>query len=221
MRIKTISLLLCSFLTIGMGKTGLAADLQGKLVLSAKGGMCRSMPEGLSFAADNNGNYGLGLSVEYFFLEPLSGGLSFSYNSFSFEGEWARPAYYSVWNYHYYTDWTWSNVSIFGRFVLAPLNEVSPYFTAGIGLYIPRIKNKSYYYQPDTIYANTFYGKSKFGYHFGFGTHYLLSSRVLVYLEFPLNVIKDEDNTHYFNIFAGISFLLGPAKQAEETRLIP
>ncbi len=210
MRIRTISLLLCGFLIVVTGHSGVAGNLEGKLVVGAKGGLCRSMPEGLSFESDNNGNYGLGISVEYFFWEPLSGGLSFSHNSF--EGEWISPAYYAMWNHHYYTEWSWSDVSVFGRFVLAPYEEVSPYFTAGVGLYIPRITNKLYWHLPDTIYTDTFYGKTEFGYHFGFGIHCLLSKRTMIYLELPLTVIRDPDSSQYLNIFAGISFLFGDGK---------
>lgn len=238
MKIKSSILLLCSFLTIWTGKSSLAADLQGKFALSAKGGMCHSMGNSFSSGANVDGNYGLGVSAEYFFLEALSGGIALTHNSF--EGEWRRSGYYSSRSEYYYSDWNWTDVSIFGKFVLGPDKEVSPYLTAGMGLYFPRVQDKWYFHR-DTIFTHTSYGKGQLGYHFGFGIHCLLTREVLIYLEVPFNVIHTEDlvihwidipnrmdkchniynRSQYFNIFAGISFLLGPMKLEEKTRLTP
>jgi len=175
------------------------------------------------------------VSAEYFFLKPLSVGLAVVHNSI--QGDWARSIYPEE-HYYYSTDWNWTNVTIFGKFVLGPENKISPYLKGGMGLYIPRIEDWAYY-PPDTTYTHKSYGKGQFGWYFGFGIHYLLTKKVLVYVDIPLNVIytkglvirgvdiplrigpkiifieqyhKIDEKSHYFNIFAGVSFFLGTTK---------
>ena len=227
---KKLSILLFGFMVICIGEETWATDLSGKFALSGMGGASYVMGSGFSSEDKIKNNYGFGVSVEYFFLKGLAGGLALIHNSFQDVWKGASP----VWRYHYYsTDWNWTNVSIFGKFLLEPEGKISPYFKGGIGLYIPRIKDWTYYpppyYTPSYTYTHKSYGKGQFGWHFGIGIHYLLTEKVLVYLDVPFNVIYTEglvihwidipnrmegyhkiyEKSHYFNIFAGISFLLG------------
>lgn len=200
-----------------------AANLQGRLAISAKGGICSSLGSGFAAGNSQNGKYTLGISAEYFFLDALSGGLVVSSNSF--QGDWHRSMIPED-QHRYRTNWNWTSFNLFTRFVLEPQSKASPYLSAGIGLYIPRIKDK-WYQNPDTIYTHTSYGKGQLGYHFGGGIQYLLSKKMFVFLEIPLNIIRtnhlsihwlDEsrkmeqghnisESSLYFNVFAGISFL--------------
>ncbi len=232
---KKLSIFLFGFLVIWMGEDTWATDLRGKFVLSGMGGMCYSMGDGFSSKDGIKNNYGFGVSAEYFFLKPLSVGLAVVHNSI--QGDWARSIYPEE-HYYYSTDWNWTNVTIFGKFVLGPENKISPYLKGGMGLYIPRIEDWAYY-PPDTTYTHKSYGKGQFGWYFGFGIHYLLTKKVLVYVDIPLNVIytkglvirgvdiplrigpkiifieqyhKIDEKSHYFNIFAGVSFFLGTTK---------
>ena len=222
MKIKSSILLVCSFLTIWTGKSSLAADLQGKFALSAKGGMCHSMANGFSYEAKMKNNYGFGVSLEYFLLRPLSGGLSLVHNSF--QAGWEHRGYYPYSDHYYSSDWNWTNISIFARFVLGPQNRVSPYLRGGVGLCIPRIKDW-WFDPPDTVRTHTSYEKGVFGYHLGFGIHYLLTKKLLVYLDVPFNIIHTDEmkqshriseKSHYFNIFVGFSFLFGTGKEVKK-----
>lgn len=236
---KKLLILLHSFMIVcSTGQIG-AIDLRGKFGLSGKGGLTYSAGGGFLSEDKIENNYGFGISVEYFPLKPLSLGLSLVHNSF--QDEWRRSSYYQWWNYYYSTDWNWTNVSIFTKFVLGPENMISPYLTSGVGLYIPRIKDWIYRH-PDTLYTHKSYGKGQFGWHFGMGIQYLLTKRMLAYFETPLNLIYTEglvirgvdspvkigpshkiieqyhkiyDKSQYFNIFAGVSFLFGTGKEVK------
>jgi hypothetical protein len=232
---KRLSVLLFGFLVIWMGEDTWATDLRGKFVLSGMGGMCHSIGGGFSSKDGIKNNYGFGVSVEYFFLKPISGGFALVHNSF--QGDWYRSIYPED-RFYYSSDWNWTNLSIFGKFVMAPENEISPYFKGGLGLYIPRMKDWAYY-PPDTTYTHESYGKGQFGWYLGFGVHFLLTKKALVYVDIPLNVIYTKglvirgvdipvqigpsqqiitqyheirERSQYFNIFAGVSFLLGTGK---------
>lgn len=233
---KKLSILLFGFMVICIGEETWATDLSGKFALSGMGGASYLMGTGFSSEDKIKNNYGFGVSVEYFFLKGLSGGLALVYNSF--QGDWKKPAiWWLPWRYYYSTDWNWTNVSIFGRFVLGPENKISPYLKGGVGLYIPRIKDWLYY-PLDSTYTHKSYGKGQFGCYFGVGIQCLLTNRVLVYFEVPLNWIYTEglvihwidiphrmeryhkiyDKSYYFNIFAGVSFLLGTKKEVEKIK---
>ncbi len=201
-----------------------AAELKGKFAISAKGGVCSSLGSGFGSENSQEGRYGLGISAEYFFLEALSGGLTLAHNSF--EGKW-QGSYYDSWDKQLgYTGWSWTNVSIFTRFVMGPRSEASPYFVAGMGLYIPRITDK-FFRAPDTVYTHTSYGKGQWGFHFGCGIQYLITQKLLLFLELPITSIHTKgsqfhwmdlshwigqehriyDDSQWVNVFAGISFL--------------
>jgi opacity protein-like surface antigen len=203
---------------------------------SAKGGLCYSVGSGFASYPNVDGRFGVGVSAEYFVLKPLSAGLALVYNSF--EGEWRRSGYYLGFNEYYYTDWRWTSINVFTRFVLAPYEELSPYLKVGIGLYYPTIQDK-WYSHPDTIFSHISHPKGQVGYQFGVGIQYLLSSKMLVYLEVPLNFINSKDleihwvdmvgkmekrkkiydDSQIFNVFAGITFLLGSNKKTGKTDL--
>jgi hypothetical protein len=68
--------------------------LSGKLIVGVKGGPCYSLGGDISSDEGAGGRYGVGLSAEYFILEPFSAGLTLVYNSF--DGEWRRSGYYIV-----------------------------------------------------------------------------------------------------------------------------
>ncbi|HEX7400803.1 MAG TPA: hypothetical protein VF369_01370 [candidate division Zixibacteria bacterium] len=222
---KKLGLILfaCIFLIIQFWQNTPAENLQAKLLLSAKGGLCSSLGNGFAAGNSQDGKYALGISAEYFFLDALSGGLVVSSNSF--QGDWHRSMIPED-QHRYRTDWNWTSFNLFTRFVLGPQSKTSPYLLTGIGLYIPKVKDK-WYQNPDTIYTHTSYGKGQLGYHFGCGIQYLLSKKMLVFLEVPLTFINtnhlsihwlDESRkmeqwhsiseiSLYFNVFAGISFL--------------
>lgn len=215
---------LCALLIFYTSTWCLGADLKGKLAVSTKGGLCYSMGRGFGSYPSLDGRFGVGVSAEYFILEPLSAGLALVYNSF--EGEWHRSAYYVGWNEYHYTAWRWTSINIFTRFVLAPYEELSPYLKAGIGLYYPTIQDKWYHHR-DTVFSHTSHARGQVGYQFGVGISYLLNSNVLVFLEIPMNFIKTGDlqiqwvdaegrmekhdiiydDSQIFNLFAGVSFM--------------
>ena len=223
---KKLGLILFAFvlLIIWLWKDAPAANPQGKLLLSAKGGLCSSLGNGFNSSATLDGSYGVGISAEYFLLEALSGGLVLVHNSF--EGKWQGSNYYSWDNQLGYTGWDWTNVSIFTKFVMGPQSEASPYFVAGMGLYFPRVTDKIFR-SPDTVYTHTSYGKGEWGYHFGCGVQYLISQKLLVFLEVPLTFIHTKglefhwtdishwigqehrvyENSRWVNVLAGISFV--------------
>jgi opacity protein-like surface antigen len=128
------------------------------------------------------------------------------------------------WGTRYYTEWNWTSVSLFGKFVWAPREEISPYFTAGVGAYVPRTRDK-WYDNPDTIHTYTSRGERHFGIHLGVGIHYFLNRRAMVFLEFPIsfihakNFIVNESSPRLYhdsqilNLFAGINFLFGLGKK--------
>jgi hypothetical protein len=229
-----LTILLFGFIVICTGETW-ATDLGRRFALSGTGGASYVMGSGFSSEDKMKNNYGFGVAVEYFFLNGLSGGLALVHNSF--QGDWEKSWWYP-WRYYYSTDWNWTNVSIFGRFVLGPENRISPYLKGGVGLYIPRVKDWLYSL-PDTVYTHTSYGKGQFGWCFGVGIQYLLTKKILLYCEIPLNLIYTEglvihwidiprrmegyhkiyDKSHYFNIFAGVSFLFGTKKEVEKIEL--
>lgn len=191
-----------------------AVNSQGKWTLSAKGGLCHSLAGGFDFDTERDGRYGVGISTEYRFLEPLSAGLAFTYNSF--QGVW-QGSMIPEDQSHYSTGWNWTSVSLFARFLWAPQNDASPYFTAGMGLYFPKVKDR-WFLDPARVVTHTSYGRGQFGYHLGCGIQYSIKQKVFVFLEVPLTVVRTRDleiqghgfseDTQYFNIFAGISFLL-------------
>jgi hypothetical protein len=232
---KRLSILLLGFMVICIGDDIRAADLRGKFAISGMGGMCYSIGGGFSSKDGIKNNYGFGVSVEYFFLKPISGGFALVHNSF--QGDWHRSMNPED-RCHYSSDWNWTNLSIFGKFVMGPENEISPYFKGGLGLYIPKMKDWAHY-PPDTTYTHESYGKGQFGWYLGFGVHCLLTKKVLVYVDVPLNFIYTKglvirgvdvpvqigpsqqiitqyheirERSQYFNIFAGVSFLLGTGK---------
>lgn len=233
---KKLTIILFGLMVICTGKEAWATDLSGRFALSGMGGVSYVMRGGFSAEDKIKNNYGFGVSVEYFFLKPLSAGLAVVHNSF--QGDWERTHYYDQWNHYGSTDWNWTNVSIFGRFLLEPEGKISPYLKGGAGLYIPRIKDWLYY-PSDTTYTHKSYGKGQFGCYFGVGIHYLLTKRVLIYFEVPLNWIYTEglvihwidiphrmegyhkiyDKSYYFNIFAGVSLLLGTNKEVKKIEL--
>jgi opacity protein-like surface antigen len=130
------------------------------------------------------------------------------------------------WGTRYYTEWNWTSVSLFGKFVWAPREEISPYFTAGVGAYVPRTRDK-WYDNPDTIHTYTSRGERHFGIHLGVGVHYFLSRRAMVFLEFPISFIHAKNfivneyessprlyhDSQILNLFAGINFLFGLGKK--------
>jgi opacity protein-like surface antigen len=221
---KKLGLILFAFvfLIIQLWQNASAENLQVKILLSAKGGLCSSLGNGFAAGNSQDGKYALGISAEYFFLDALSGGLVVSSNSF--QGDWHRSMIPED-QHRYRTNWNWTSFNLFTRFVLEPQSKASPYLLAGIGLYIPKVKDK-WYQNPDTIYTHTSYGKGHLGYHFGGGIQYLLSKKMLVFLEVPLIIIStnhlsihwlDEprkmeqghdisEPSLFFNVFAGISF---------------
>jgi opacity protein-like surface antigen len=228
---------LCAFLILYSSTLCLGADLKGKFAISAKGGLCYSLGRGFASYPGIDGRFGVGISAEYFMLGPLSAGLALAHNSF--EGEWRRSGYYYLgWKRFYYTDWSWTSINLFTRFVLGPHEELSPYFKAGIGWYYPTIHDK-WYSHPDSIYSHTSHGKAEMGFQFGFGMQYLLNNNLLVFLEIPMNFIKTGDSeTHWvdiegmmekrdmiyddsqiFNVFAGVTLLLGSNKKTEKIDL--
>jgi hypothetical protein len=212
------------FLVIQLRQNAPAENLKGKFLISAKGGLCSSLGGGFDSENIYNGNYGVEISAEYFFWEALSGGLTVVHNSF--EGKWQGSNYCLPDNQLGYTGWDWTNVSLFTRFVMGPLSEASPYFVAGMGLYFPRVRDKIFR-APDTVYAHTSYGKGEWGYHLGCGVQYLISPKLLVFLEVPLTFIHTKGlethwmdlshrigqehmvygNSQWLNACAGISFL--------------
>jgi opacity protein-like surface antigen len=185
---KLITLFVC-FTIMLAAESAWGVNLSGKLALSAKGGLCYSMGSGFGSGKDVHGRYGVGLSAEYFVFEPLSAGLTLVYNSF--EGEWRKSGYAMFPPRYDYTGWTWTNVSLFAKFVMAPREEVSPYFTAGVGIYTPSRTDK-WYDHADTIHTSSSRGADRFGMHLGFGVHYLLNQRALVFLEIPINLIRND-----------------------------
>jgi hypothetical protein len=232
---KKLSILLFGFIIICIGEDTQATDLRGKFALSGMGGASYVVGTGFSSKDKIKNNYGFGLSAEYFFLKPFSAGLALVHNSF--QGDWRRSMIPEE-RCYYSTDWNWTNVSIFARFVLEPEGKISPYLKGGVGLYIPRIKDW-WYYPPDTAYTHKSYGKGQFGWYFGVGIQYRLSKKMFLYLDIPLNVIytdglvihwidlprrmeryhKINEKSYYFNFFAGVSLLLGTRKEAEKIEL--
>lgn len=121
-----------------------AEDLMGKIILSGMGGTSYIMQAGFSSENKIKNNYSFGMSFEYFFLNPLSLGLTVAHNSF--QGEWYRTGgYFSPGISYSTTDWNWTNIGIFTKFVLGPENKAAPYFKGGLGWYYPRIKDWLYY----------------------------------------------------------------------------
>jgi hypothetical protein len=212
------------FLVIQLWHNASAENLKGKLLFGTKGGLCSSLGGGFDSENIYNGNYGVGISAEYFFWEALSGGLAIAHNSF--EGKWQGSNYFLPDNQLGYTGWDWTNMSIFTRFVMGPGSEASPYLVAGMGLYFPRVRDKIFR-APDTVYAHTSYGKGEWGYHLGCGVQYLISPKLLVFFEIPITYIYTKGlethwtdlshwigqehmvygNSKWVNVFAGISFL--------------
>jgi opacity protein-like surface antigen len=226
MRKKSFAFPLCALLILYTSVCCLGADFKGKFAVSAKGGLCYSMGSGFASYPNMDGRFGAGVSAEYFILKPLSIGLALVHNSF--EGEWRRSGYYLGYNEYYYTDWSWTSINFFTRFVLAPYEELSPYLKAGIGSYNPTVHDK-WYSHPDSIYSHTSHGKVEMGFQFGVGIQYLLNNNMLVFLEIPMNFINTGnseihwvdmegrmekhdiiyDDSQIFNIFAGISLMFG------------
>jgi hypothetical protein len=210
---KKFSILVFGLLVIWMCDDSWGTDLRGKFALSAKGGFCYSMGNGFTSESKMKNNYGIGVSVEYFVFKALSGGLSLVDNYF--QGGWEYRGFYPYSDHYYSSDWNWTNISIFARFVLGPENRFSPYLKGGVGIYMPRIKDW-WLDPPDTLNTKSGYERGVFGYHLGFGVHYLLTRKMLVYLDIPFNVIHTDkmrqshrisEKSHYFNIFVGFSFL--------------
>ncbi|MCJ7578357.1 MAG: porin family protein [candidate division Zixibacteria bacterium] len=226
---KKLSILLFGFIIICIGEDTRATDLTGKFALSGMGGISYLMGNGFSSEGKIKNNYGFGVSLEYFFLKELSGGLALVSNSF--QGDWIKSSYH-LRGCCYSTDWNWTSVSIFGKFVLDPETKISPYLKGGVGLYIPWIKDW-WYYPPNTSYTHKSYGRGQFGWYFGVGIQYRLSKKMFLSLDIPLNVIytdglvihwidlprmmeryhKIYEKSHYFNFFAGVSFLFGTKKK--------
>jgi hypothetical protein len=140
---KKLIVFLFGFMVMCIAQDNWARDLRGGVAVSGMGGASYAM--GTGFLSEDNikNNYGFGVSVEYFFMKTLSGGLSLVHNSF--QGYWSE-SHYHFGNYHYSTDWNWTNVSIFGKFVLGPEDKLSPYLKGGVGLHIPRTKDGWYYH---------------------------------------------------------------------------
>ncbi len=226
---KKASILVFGLLLVCNWESAKGSELRGRFAVSARGGVSYVVGDGFSSHREIKHSYGFGLGAEYFFLEALSCGFSFVHNSF--HGEWTRSAYYPRSLSYYTTDWNWTNLSVFGRFAFGPQNKICPYVKAGIGLYIPRAKDWVFY-PPDTTYTHTSYGKGQFGHYAGFGVQYRLTKKVTVYVEIPLNFIHTDDlviqwvdqarwlegnheihkTSRYFNLFLGVSFLLGTGK---------
>ncbi|MGB8657484.1 MAG: outer membrane beta-barrel protein [Candidatus Zixiibacteriota bacterium] len=230
---KRLLILLFGFMVVCLGKDTQATDLKGKLLLSGMGGASYVVGSGFSSEDKIKNNYGFGVSAEYFFLKPLSEGIAVVHNSF--QGDWYRSSYPEE-RCYYSTDWNWTNISIFGRFVLGPENRISPYLKAGVGIYVNRIKDWLHY-PPDTTYTHKAHGQDQFGWYFGFGIHCLLTKNLLLYLDVPFNVINTNgleihwtdiprgmegghtinEKSYYFNISAGVSLLIGPKKESKKT----
>lgn len=218
---KKLSILLFSLLVIGMGEETWGTDLRGRFAVSGTGGLS-GIASGFQDHEIKHA-YGVGISTEYFFLKWLSGGLMLSHNVF--QGEW-RKLFYD-WRTYYSSDWSWTNLSMFGRFTGGPENKLSPYLKAGVGLYFPRVKDWAFY-APDTVYTHSSYGKGQFGYHFGMGVQCRLVGRLMVFIENSFHFIYTEDlvihwvdldqrlewdhfideTSRYINWFAGVSVLL-------------
>jgi hypothetical protein len=249
MRIKSFILLLLGFLVIWTGHNTSAADLRGKFALSAKGGIAFTTVSGFSSKDDTDQAFGFGASVEYFFLQGLSGGLEIAHASFP--GERKESGYYSWDDTYYSTGWIWTKIRFFGRIVAGPERKLSPFLKVGVGLYIPRADDRLYFVGGegappgwplnDATFTRNTYGKGQFGYGFAFGLHYLAFSRMLLYLEVPFDVVSAEGlviewadsqtgvgrrheichDRYHLSLLVGISFLLGPAKRAEDSPVIP
>lgn len=249
MRIKSFILLLLGFLVIWTGHNTSAADLRGRFALSAKGGI--SFATGSVFSSKDAGKqaYGFGASAEYFFLQGLSGGLEVIHTSFP--GGRKKSGYYAWYDSYSSTGWNWTKVAVFGRIVAGPERKFSPFLKAGVGLFIPRVDDWLYFTGGedappgwplhDVTFTRNTYGKGQFGYGFGFGLHYLATPRMLLYLEIPFDVVSAKGlviewvddqtgvgqrheiygNRYHLSLLAGVSFLLGPEKKAEEAGLIP
>jgi len=249
MRIKSFILLLLGFLVIWTGHNTSAADLRGKFALSAKGGMALTTGSGFSSKDDTDQAYGFGASVEYFFLRGLSGGLEIIHTSFP--GEKKKSGYYAWYDTYASTGWNWTKIGVFGRIVPGPERKLSPFLKAGVGLFIPRADDWLYFTGGadappgwplhDATFTRNTYGKGQFGYGFGFGLHYLATPRMLFYLEIPFDVVSAKGlvidwldtpigvgqhheiygNRYHLSLLAGVSFLLGPLRPAEEPAVIP
>jgi len=238
---KKLSILLFGLLVIWMSDNGWGKDLRGRFALSGSGGISYIVDGGFFAHDEIKKTYGIGISVEYFFLKRLSGGLALKYNYF--QGDWSNSYYAYNWHNYHSTDWNWTYISIFGRFLFKPEGKISPYLKGGVGLYIPGIKDWLYL-PPDTTRTYKSYGKGQLGWHLGIGIHYLLTNWLLIYLEIPLNLIytegllirgidiplrigpshtiieqyhKIDEKSQYFNFFVGVSFLLGQKKEVKET----
>jgi len=226
-----------------------AADLSGRFVVSAKGGIAFTTIGGFSSKDDADQAFGFGASVEYFFLQGLSGGLEITHASFP--GEKKKSGYYAWYDSYYSTGWNWTKIGLFGRIVPGPERRLSPFLKAGVGLYLPRADDWLYFpggegAPPgwplnDVTFTRNTYGKGQFGYGFGFGLQYLATPRVLLYLEVPFDVVSAKGlviewvddqipvgrrheiygDRYHLSLLAGVSFLLGAVRPTEEPVAIP
>jgi hypothetical protein len=226
-----------------------AADLSGKFVVSAKGGIALTTGSGFSSKDETDQAYGFGASVEYFFLRGLSGGIEVVHTSFP--GEKKESGYYAWYDTYASTGWNWTKIGLFGRIVPGPERKLSPFLKAGVGLFIPRADDWLYFTGGegappgwplnDATFTRDTYGKGQFGYGFGFGLHYLATPRTLLYLEIPFDVVSAKglviewvddqtgvgqrheiySNRYHLSLFAGASFLIGATNPPEETMPIP
>ena len=245
---KTL-LLLLGFMIVYAAQSTPAADLSGKLVVSAKGGIFFTTGSGFSSKDDTDQAYGFGASVEYFFLQGLSGGFEIIHASFP--GEKKKSGYYAWYDTYASTGWNWTKIGVFARIVPGPERKLSPFLKAGVGLFIPRADDWLYYpggedAPPgwplnDATFTRNTYGKGQFGYGFGFGLRYLATPRMLLFLEVPFDVVSAKGlviewvddqtgvgqrneiygNRYHLSLFVGISFLIGATNPPEETGPIP
>jgi|GEM_PF-1214800 len=243
------TLVLLGFMIVFAADGTPAADLSGKLVLSAKGGMALTTGSGFSSKDDTDQAYGFGASVEYFLLRGLSGGLEIIHTSFP--GEKKGSGYYAWYDTYASTGWNWTKIGVFGRIVAGPERKLSPFLKVGVGLFIPRADDWLYFVGGegappgwplnDVTFTRNTYGKGQLGYGFGFGLHYLATPRMLFYLEIPFDVVSAKGlviewadsqtgvgrrneiygNRYHLCLLAGVSFLLGAVRPTEEPAAIP
>ena len=178
-----------------------AEDLRDKFALSAEGGVAFTPSGGFSYKKQVREAYEFGARVEYFFRSQLSAGLEVTHASFPGKRKTLPEYPFDQCRYYLSTEWNWTKVSLFGRFLVSPEKRFSPFFKGGLGLYIPRIEdwifcpNLEYYYGEPCPFAGIehtreTYGKGRLGYQLGFGFQYMAGTWLLFHTEMVFNVVR-------------------------------
>ena len=200
MKTKGLFCLSSALLVLWTLELASGADLRGRFAISGYGGISFATGRGFSHDDQVKEAYGFGLGLEYFFRSKLSGGLEVSHTSFPGKRNTFPDNPFDQCRYYLSTEWNWTKVSLFGRVHLAPEKRFSPFFKAGMGLYLPRIEdwifcpNREYYYGGPCPFAGIehtrkTYGKGQFGYCCGFGIQYLIGDRLLFHSEMIFNTV--------------------------------